>query len=211
MSNRVCIVIIKCICRQIELRTFHLHVIIEDRHLCLCVVFSPIRRQCRVTVNHLAPFKEIGIIIQTVKIKTIRIKSRLSVFQYHIVTSPGHLFIAVVISIITKEGKRVTLIHLDMTKSLKGIACLIEISTITIKSGTDMGEMHLAIQNRCIRVLILIEMQHIGMHQIDTFILWRSFSCRTFLCCTIFLCINRQACHKRQQTKESEDQEYDFS
>jgi hypothetical protein len=54
-----------------------------------------------------------------------------------------------------------------MTEGLKGIAGLIEIGTITIESGSDMGEVHLSIKDGRIGILVLVEMEYIGMNQID--------------------------------------------
>ena len=58
-----------------------------------------------------------------------------------------------------------------MTEGLKGVAGLIEIGTVTIQTGTDMRKMHLAIEDGGIGILILVEMKHVGMNQIDTIVL----------------------------------------
>ena len=173
------IVIIKRIRRQIELRTLHLHIIVKHRHLGLRIIFPPVGSQRRVTVNHLAAFKEIGIVIQTVKVKAVRIERCLPVFQNHIITGSCNLFITVIIGVIADKGEGVALIHLHMTEGLKGIAGLIEIGTVAIESGSDMGEVHLSIKDGRIGILVLVEMEYIGMNQIDACVLHPRLTGRT--------------------------------
>ena len=66
-----------------------------------------------------------------------------------------------------------------LTEGLKGIAGLIEIGTITIESGSDMGEVHLSIKDGRIGILVLVEMEYIGMNQIDARVLHPRFTGRT--------------------------------
>ena len=44
-----------------------------------------------------------------------------------------------------------------------------------------MGEMNLTVENRCVGVLYLVEMKHVGMNQIHTGILCLSLSGRALL------------------------------
>ena len=67
-----------------------------------------------------------------------------------------------------------------MSESLKGVARLIEIGTVAIQSGPDMGEMYFAIEDGRIGILILVEMEHVGMHQIDALVLHPRLTGRTF-------------------------------
>ena len=100
MGNGTCIVVIEGIGSKIEFRTLHLHIEIEHRHLALGVVLSPIGSQRGLTVHHLSALKEVSIIVQAVKIEGVGIECGLAVFEHHIISSPRHLFITVVISII---------------------------------------------------------------------------------------------------------------
>jgi hypothetical protein len=77
-----------------------------------------------------------------------------------------------------------------MPESLKRVARLIEIGTIAIKTGPDMGKMNLAIQDSGIRILVLVKMQHIGMHQIDTLILYPRCASRSLTSLTVLLGIS---------------------
>jgi hypothetical protein len=58
-----------------------------------------------------------------------------------------------------------------MSESLEGIAGLIEIGTVTVKSGSLMGEMDLTVEDRCVRIDPVIEVEYVGMNQIDAGIL----------------------------------------
>ena len=58
-----------------------------------------------------------------------------------------------------------------MSESLERVAGLIEIGAVAIQSGSLMSEVYLTVENGCIGILGLIEVQHIGMHQIHTRIL----------------------------------------
>jgi hypothetical protein len=73
-----------------------------------------------------------------------------------------------------------------MTESLKRIAGLVEIGTVAIKTSTDMGKMHLTVEDSGVGVLKLVKMKHIGMYEINTFIL-SSLASRPFLDRTSFL------------------------
>ena len=109
--------------------------------------------------------------------------------EHHVITGTGHLLVAIVIGIVTRERHRVTLVHPHMSESLKRVAGLIEIGTVAIKACALMGEVHLTIENRGIWILILVEMEHVGMYEIHTGILYLSLPTdRTFL---LLLCKSR--------------------
>ena len=93
-------------------------------------------------------------------------------FQNHIVTCPRHLLIAIIIGIFTHQREGVALEHLHMAESLERVAGFVEIGTVAVQSGTLMGELYLAVQDGGIGVLILVEVEHVGMNQVDTCILY---------------------------------------
>ena len=199
MGYRGTCVVIEGIGSQKEFGTAHLHVVVEHRHLGLCVVLTPVGCQRRIAVNHLSAFEEIGIVVHAVEIQTIRVKRRLLMFQHDVISCPCHLFITIVIGILTHQRQRITLIHLYISESLEGVAALVEISTVTIQTSTLMGEMHLTVQDGCIGIDTLVKMQEVGMYQIDTRVLHLSFPCRTL---ALFLGINLSQAEGRQQYEE---------
>ena len=58
-----------------------------------------------------------------------------------------------------------------MAKGLEGVAGLIEIGTVAVKTGTLMGEVNLSVEDGGIGVQHLVEVQHIGMDEVDPLIL----------------------------------------
>ena len=107
-----------------------------------------------------------------------------------------------------EEFESVKVVHLNMSESLEGVAGLIEIGTITIQTCTLMGKVHLSVENRSIRILTLIEMQQIGMYQIDTGLLRLDFSHRTFL--LLFL-LCKARCHSHHQGKRHQPDKRPFT
>ena len=103
VGHGVVSVVIKSIGGKEEVRVLHLHVVVEHRHLRLRVVLSPVRGESGLAVNHLAPLEEIGIVVETVKVEAVGIERGLAVFEYDIITGPGHLFVAVVISVVADQ------------------------------------------------------------------------------------------------------------
>ena len=145
MGNGTGIVVIKGIGGEIELRAFHLHIEVKHRHLGFRVILSPVRSQRGLSIHHFSTLEEISIIVQTVEIEGVGIEGGLTVFEHHIITGSRHLLVTIVIGIVGYQRQGITLIHLYVSKSLKRIAGLVEISTVTIETGTDMGKLHLAI------------------------------------------------------------------
>ena len=132
MGNGVCIVVIKRVGRQIELGRLHLHVVVEYRHLGLCIVFTPVRGQCGLPVDHFSAFEEISVVVKAVEVERVGIEGRLAVLQHHIIACPGHLLVAVVVSIVRHQREGVALVHPHMTESLERVAGLIEIGTVAV-------------------------------------------------------------------------------
>ena len=164
-------VVIERIGGKEEFRTLHLNVIVEYRHLTLGIVFAPIRGELSVAVDHLSTFEEIRIVIEAVEVEAISIKCGLTMFQYHIVSRSGHLFVTIVISIVADQREGVALQHLYVSESFKRVASFIEIGTVAVQSCALMGEMNLTIQNRSIWILVLVEVKHVSMYQIDAGVL----------------------------------------
>ena len=196
MGDGTGIVVIKGIGGEIKLRTLHLHIEIEDRHFTLRIILSPVRGQRGLAIHHLTTFEEIGIVIQTVKVEGVGIERGLTVFEHHIISGPRHLLVTIIIGIIRGQRESVALIHPHMSEGLKRIAGLIEIGTVTIKTGTDMSKMDLPVENRGIRVLILVEMEDISMYKINTLIL-NSTTCRTLSGRTFLLGLSTRHSQKK--------------
>ena len=57
-----------------------------------------------------------------------------------------------------------------MSESLEGIRLLIEVGTVTIETGTGMGEVDVAIQYLGITALVLVIVQQIGMDKVHALV-----------------------------------------
>ena len=174
-------IVVQGVSGQEELRTAHLHVIVEDGHLRVGVILTPVGSQRGLIIDHLTTFKEIGIVIDTVVVEAVGKEGGLLVLQDHIITGTGHLLVTTVIGIVTEQRQGVALIHLHMTEGFKGIGGFVEIGTVAIETRTLMREVDLAIEDRGVAVDTVIVVKHIGMNQIDTFILHRGLTSRTTL------------------------------
>ena len=163
-------IIIQRIRSQVEILVTKTNIIIEHRHLGIRMIFAPVTRQRRTSVHQLTTLKEITEVIQSVIIQAVCIQRRLTMFQNDIITCLGYLGIAVIIGIVAEEFQGVTLQHLHMSECFKGVCLLEEISTITVKVGTHVAEMHITCQYLGIPIPILVVSQLVRMNQIDTFV-----------------------------------------
>ena len=91
--------------------------------------------------------------------------------QYDVIPSPGHLLIAVVVSVVTDQRECVALIHPYMTEGLERVAGLVKIGAVTIKTRPLMGEVHLPVEDGGIGIQSLIVMEHVGMDEVDAGVL----------------------------------------
>ena len=103
MGHRVVSVVIECVRREEEVGVLHLHIVVEDRHLRLGVVLAPVGGERGFAVNQLTALEEIGVVVDTVEVETVRIEDGLAMFEYDIVTGTGYLLIAVVVGIVAEE------------------------------------------------------------------------------------------------------------
>ena len=103
MGHRVVSVVIECVRREEEVGVLHLHIVVEDRHLRLGVVLAPVGGERGFAVNQLTALEEVGVVVDTVEVETVRIEDGLAMFEYDIVTGTGYLLIAVVVGIVAEE------------------------------------------------------------------------------------------------------------
>ena len=80
-----------------------------------------------------------------------------------------------------------------MAESLERVAGFVEIGTVAVQSGTLMGELYLAVQDGGIGVLILVEVEHVGMNQVDTCILYLGLTWLAFP--GLFPLLGTSRCH----------------
>ena len=171
MSTGCAGVIVKRVGSKIELLVTQTDVIVEHGHLRVCMVLTPVSGEHGRTVHQLTSFKEVTEVIHAVVVERVTIERRLTMLQDHIIASLCQLRITVIISIVAGKTQRIALRHLDMTKSLKAIGLLIEMSAITIEVGSCMTEMNIAMQYLCIVIAVLVVVEIIRMNQIYTFVL----------------------------------------
>ena len=90
-----------------------------------------------------------------------------------------------------------------MSKSLKGIAGLIEISAVAVEPCPLMSKMNAAIKNSRIGIRLFIKMEEVSMDQIDTSILHSRLARRTFT--LAFLCArSTQTCNQGHDQQKIE-------
>ena len=105
-------------------------------------------------------------------------------FQNDIVTGLCQLGITVIISIVASKTQRIALRHLDMTKSLKAVGLLIEMSAVTIEVSACMTEMYIAMQYLRIVITKLVVVEIVRVNQINTFVLHLLTGGSTFSWCS---------------------------
>ena len=193
-------VIIQRVGRQVEFLVPKAHVIVEHSHLRVRMIFTPVRRQHSSAVNEFTTLEEITEGVHTVVVQRVAVERRFAVFQYHIIAGHGQLVVTVIIGIVTGQSQGVTLYHLHMSPSLKGIGLFVEMGTVAIQVGTHVTKMHAAMKNLRITVTVLVIMKVIGMNQIDTFVLSLLLARHSFLGG-----LHGESCsqqHHRQQGKQ---------
>ena len=83
-----------------------------------------------------------------------------------------------------------------MSKGLKRITGFIEIGTVTIETGPLMGKVYLTVKDSGIGVLLLVEVENIGVDEIDAGILCLRLPCRTLL---LVLLLRKSRSHPNNQ------------
>ena len=164
-------VIVQGVGGQEELRAAHLHVVVEDRHLALCVVLAPVGGEGGVAVDHLAALKEVDIVVEAVEVEAVGVEGGLAMLQHHVMTGTRHLLVALVEGIVAEQREGVALIHLHMAEGLEGVAGLVEIGTVAVESRALVGEVHLAVEDGGVAVLQLVVVEQVGMDEVDTVVL----------------------------------------
>ena len=135
------------------------------------MVLTPVSGKHSRTVNQFTTFKKVSEVIHAVVVERVTIERRLTMFQNDIVTSLCQLRITVIISIVASKTQRIALRHLDMTKSLKAVGLLIEMSAVTIEVSACMTEMNIAMQYLRIVITKLVVVEIVRVNQINTFVL----------------------------------------
>ena len=90
-------------------------------------------------------------------------------FQHHVLQGLNQLVIAVVESIVADQSERITLIHVHMSESFKGICLFKEIGAIAIQVSSIMQKVNVSPQYLSIVVAPLVVKQFIGMNQVHPF------------------------------------------
>ena len=103
MGHRGAGVVIERVGGEVELRTEHLHVVVEHRHLGLRVVLAPVGSEGGVAIDHLSALEEIGVVVETVEVEAVGIERGLLMLQDDIITGTGDLLIAIVIGVVAEE------------------------------------------------------------------------------------------------------------
>ena len=161
-------IIAKRIRSQCELRVHQFHFIIENRHLGSGTVFSPIRCQYILFVHQGTSIEKVTQIGDTVVVQAIGCQGSRTILHADIVPDFGYLCITIIEQIITVKKQSIPLLHLHIIKCFQGIGLFIEASTITIHIDTIVPERHIAYQDLCIRVRIVLALfQHIRMKQVN--------------------------------------------
>ena len=103
VCHRVMGIVIERIRREEEVGVLHLHIVVEDRHLRLRVIFAPVGGKRGPAVNQLATLEEVGVVVDTVEVEAVRIENGLAMMEFNIVTGTGHLLVAVIVGIVAEE------------------------------------------------------------------------------------------------------------
>jgi hypothetical protein len=84
-----------------------------------------------------------------------------------------------------------------MTKGLERVTSLVEIGTVAVETGPNMGEVDLTIEDGGVGVLKLVEMKDIGVHEVDALVLDSCFTGRALPSGSLLL--GRGACHSHKK------------
>ncbi len=171
MGHRCLGVVIERVGSQEKVLVLQLYVVGKESLFGVCVIFAPVGSKHTAVINQFTTFKEVAKTVHAVIVEAVGIKRCLTVLQHDVVTCTGQFSVTVIVGIVAEERQGVALIHLDMAKSLKGVAGLKEVGTVTIKPGTHVSKMNFAPQHLRIAVLVLVVTQLIGMNQIDSLVL----------------------------------------
>ena len=88
--------------------------------------------------------------------------------QHHVTVCVAYLVVTIIVCSVASHSEGVTLTHPNMTKSLKGVGALIEVSAVTRQVHTFMKERHVTSEELGIGVhAVYVVREFIGMTQID--------------------------------------------
>ena len=211
-------IIIQRVGSKVEVLVAHVDVVIENRHLRVGMVLTPVAGQRSSSINEFSTFLKVAHWPQPVIVERVGIKSGLAVFQYHILKGLHHLVVTIIIAIVTGQRECIALIHTHMAESLKRVTLFEKVCTITEETGPVMLEFHMPIEHLGIIVTPSVVAQFVWMNQINAFLIRCLIASRTRFALSLFSLLRTircwlwySCCIQNHQAKETQKHHWDAS